>query len=309
MNRLEYMSRLNDLLADISAEDRRDALQYYEDYFDEAGAGNEARVISDLGTPETVAKGIKDGLFMEDTLKEGQFTEYGYDDPEKKRIRYAVAEKNAYGREKDPDDGRQDRTAEPGWEAAFDHLREESAQYEDPFREYERSVEDDWKNRYEEERRYEEQRRRDMEMRYEEEQRLKKEEHPEQKRHSAHRLNPAVWIVIAIFGFPIWFPVLMVGIGLAFGLILAAAGIVFGFGIGAVVCLGGGLFGIAAGIIRLFSSPLAGIIAFGGSLAVTGFGLLLLAASAAIITKVLPAFARGLNSLFRRTSKRRRAYV
>ena len=37
-------------------------MQYYEDYFDEAGPENEQQVINDLGSPERVAAIIKAGL-------------------------------------------------------------------------------------------------------------------------------------------------------------------------------------------------------------------------------------------------------
>ena len=38
MNREEFMAKLKALLGDIPAEEREEALQYYEDYFDDAGA-------------------------------------------------------------------------------------------------------------------------------------------------------------------------------------------------------------------------------------------------------------------------------
>lgn len=37
MNRKVFMERLRECLADISAEEREDALTYYESYFEEAG--------------------------------------------------------------------------------------------------------------------------------------------------------------------------------------------------------------------------------------------------------------------------------
>ena len=42
MNRKVFMERLRECLADISAEEREDALTYYESYFEEAGVENEA---------------------------------------------------------------------------------------------------------------------------------------------------------------------------------------------------------------------------------------------------------------------------
>lgn len=56
MNRQEFMKRLEELLQDISENEREEALQYYNDYFDDAGAENEAQIIEELGNPEQVAR-------------------------------------------------------------------------------------------------------------------------------------------------------------------------------------------------------------------------------------------------------------
>lgn len=55
MNREEFMAKLKALLGDIPADEREEALQYYEDYFDDAGADNEAEVIRELESPQRVA--------------------------------------------------------------------------------------------------------------------------------------------------------------------------------------------------------------------------------------------------------------
>lgn len=65
MNRTVFMERLRECLADISAEEREDALTYYESYFEEAGVENEAQVIEELGSPEKVAENIKRDLLEE----------------------------------------------------------------------------------------------------------------------------------------------------------------------------------------------------------------------------------------------------
>ena len=46
MNRSEFMFRLAQLLADLSQSERSEALQYYQDYFDDAGPENEQRIIA-----------------------------------------------------------------------------------------------------------------------------------------------------------------------------------------------------------------------------------------------------------------------
>ena len=59
MNREEFMRQLERLLWEIPVNDREDAIAYYQDYFDEAGAENEEKVIKELGSPERVAAVIK----------------------------------------------------------------------------------------------------------------------------------------------------------------------------------------------------------------------------------------------------------
>ena len=76
MSRVEFMRRLAELLADVSPAEREEAIQYYNDYFDDAGTENEQSVIASLGTPEELAKTIKAGLF--DGGNTGEFTEKGF---------------------------------------------------------------------------------------------------------------------------------------------------------------------------------------------------------------------------------------
>lgn len=76
MNRAEFMSRLSSLLQDVPLAEREEALQYYNDYFDDAGEGNEASIIASLGSPEELAKSIKAGLT--DGGNAGEFTESGF---------------------------------------------------------------------------------------------------------------------------------------------------------------------------------------------------------------------------------------
>ena len=59
MNRVEYMKELEALLADIPADEREDAINYYNDYFDEGGEENEEATIEALGDVHKLAAGIK----------------------------------------------------------------------------------------------------------------------------------------------------------------------------------------------------------------------------------------------------------
>lgn len=58
MTREEFLVKLEQALAALPYAERRDALNYYEEYFDSAGPKNEAQTIADLGSPEEVARSI-----------------------------------------------------------------------------------------------------------------------------------------------------------------------------------------------------------------------------------------------------------
>lgn len=73
MNRQEFMRQLEYLLSGIPASEREDALAYYNNYFDEAGVENEAKVIEELGSPEAVAKIILADVYQDNS---------GYGNPE-----------------------------------------------------------------------------------------------------------------------------------------------------------------------------------------------------------------------------------
>ena len=79
MNRVQFMEQLKKLLSDISEEERQEALDYYESYFDDAGEDQEAEVIRELGSPGKVAAIIKEDL-KNSSQNYGEFTESGYQD-------------------------------------------------------------------------------------------------------------------------------------------------------------------------------------------------------------------------------------
>lgn len=83
MDRAEFMSRLTALLGDVPPAEREEAIQYYNDYFDDAGEDNEQGVIASLGSPEELARSIKAGLFDGDSA--GEFTESGFRGYEERR--------------------------------------------------------------------------------------------------------------------------------------------------------------------------------------------------------------------------------
>ncbi len=65
MNKDEFLKQLNNCLSALSPDERKDAIRYYIEYFDEAGKENETRILLELGSPEETAKAI--------------LADYGYD--------------------------------------------------------------------------------------------------------------------------------------------------------------------------------------------------------------------------------------
>lgn len=62
MSKAEFMRELERLLQNIPENERVEALNYYEEYFSDAGEENEQKVLAELESPEKVADNIKDGL-------------------------------------------------------------------------------------------------------------------------------------------------------------------------------------------------------------------------------------------------------
>ena len=73
MKRDEFINELERLLMDLPEGDRMDAIEYYYDYFDEAGVENEQKVIRELGSPERVAQTIKENFKASDYSEPGDY--------------------------------------------------------------------------------------------------------------------------------------------------------------------------------------------------------------------------------------------
>lgn len=118
MSREEYMKQLSFLLQDIPENEREEALAYYEDYFEEAGEGQERQVAATLGSPEKVAAMIKEGL-AGGNPDAGEYTESGYQDE-----RFSE-----YNKVPQPRDSYKDRSA---YDDAKDRFRDRMGREETP---------------------------------------------------------------------------------------------------------------------------------------------------------------------------------
>lgn len=87
MRKEEYLQKLEQLLCDIPAEDRYEAMQFYRDYLEDAGADAE-EVLRSLGTPEELAKSIQKDLYGDNEA--GDYTRTYKDVPGTYRVPFST---------------------------------------------------------------------------------------------------------------------------------------------------------------------------------------------------------------------------
>ncbi|WP_300783788.1 hypothetical protein [uncultured Acetatifactor sp.] len=297
------MKQLESLLTGIAPTEREEAIQYYNDYFDDAGAENEQEVIEALGNPARVAENIKRDLLDSGYGKkpagkakasDRALMEYGQSEPggeadageEADAGRTAAAGdgrgKFAAGREDraagEPAGAARDGGGGPGGAQA---RTESNGAGWNPFEGYGRSAE----SAPPEEDAY----------RWSHDTAGWFGEKPEKERKEAMPAWAiALLITVLVFGFPVYGGVFM-GI---LGLLLGWFGTMLGLGVGALALLILFLVLVVVGILCLIINPWVGIALVGAGLLVGCFGILLMMLTVAMAGIVTPAIFRGIFGLF-----------
>ena len=70
MTRTEYIAKLTKYLRKLPQQDYEEAIEYFMEYFEEAGPENEARVIAELGTPKEAAHEVISRLLDEKVIED-----------------------------------------------------------------------------------------------------------------------------------------------------------------------------------------------------------------------------------------------
>ena len=266
MNRTEFLEQLERLLWDIPESERKEALEYYQDYFEDAGAENEGKVIQELGSPGKVAAIIRADLENEG-IQYGEYTETGYTDErfqEKNGPEPSEMEENSEKSETGPETGQE----ENNWDGT---------RYRDPQGERRQHSYDGPYSRAGYGRNY--------------------GQNPRRSR------SGAGWILLIIFvvaALPFVFGFGMGALGLLIGIIGGIIGLLAG-GIGLTV--GGIMFLIHSLVFQLASPPTA-VACVGGALMMTAVGILLLLAFIWLIFRAFPAVFRWAVDLIQRVLHR-----
>lgn len=114
----------------------------------------------------------------------------------------------------------------------------------------------------------------------------------------------ALYLLLGIFTFPIWLPILLSALGVAIGIIAAVLSIIFGFGVAGITMMGVGVALFFTGIIQI-SVPFIGILVLGVGSLLLGLGMLFIIVCILLSKNVLPAFIRGVVNLCRLPFRKR----
>ncbi len=277
MNRAEYMEELAYLLQDVPDDEKEEALQYYEDYFDDAGPGKEADVIEELGRPEKLAAIIREGIRSGYGDLGAEYTERGYQNERYRGPVYSVVPPDHV--EKSRLEDHEEETAGSRDPGTADGFGPESG---GSFGAYgsgtgsgeERNAGDGQdRGRREGERErdpYGEERGREYRQTYGNGSQGETERAPRKR-------QPLLWLLI-ICSSIFWAPMLIGAAALLFGaaltVVCAAGGIALAVILIAVVCAVAGVIFIGLGIGRVFTFPLAGMMLGGAGLILFSIGLL-----------------------------------
>lgn len=268
MDRAEFMRRLSDLLQDVPPAEREEALQYYNDYFDDAGEGNEAGVIASLGTPEELAKTIKAGLA--DGGNGGEFTESGFQS-------YEQRNKNQVMSTNQGQTGRQENAQEGAKQSGFNGNPggQQANGAGNTYGAYGSQANAGQSN-------------------------YGQSGQSRQPGNSKSGGQIALIAVLLVLTSPVWIGILGGLLGCVIGLFGGLLGLFIAFLVVGVVFLAVGIALVCTGIAAIFGAPLSGLSLVGVGLILISLGLLFSCFMVWTVGSVIPALFRGCVNLCRR---------
>lgn len=270
------MSRLTALLQDVPPAEREEAIAYYNEYFDDAGEGNEAGVIAALGSPEELAKAIKAGLF--DGGNEGEFTESGFHGYEQRNKNQLMSTEeaqsgeqtdgtgNTYGQQANGGGNAYGQQMNGGGNAYGQQTAGAGSAYG-----YQQQTGNGQRNG---------------------------QGIPQKKPMTGGQI--ALIIVLAVLLSPVWIGVLGGLFGGGVGILAGLFGIFLAFLVVGVVLTVVGVALALAGFVAMFGAPLGGLSMIGGGLVMVAVGLVFVWLMVLVVGTAIPALFRGCVNLCHR---------
>jgi uncharacterized membrane protein len=279
---------------DIPLEEREEALKYYNGYFEDAGEDHEEEIIKELGTPKKVAAIIKADLNSnaEEREARGYFTEKGYEDTSYHDDKYEIVgagknkSKSNNSESSNPDNSNRTESRQNSYQYGQGKNKNQNENNRQGFGYQQNS--------------------------YSQTSTGNQGTDPRQgyaqgkagASRNTRNSNTGLILLIAIFTFPVWLPILLSVFGIVIGVVTTIIGLIFGFGAAGVALIGVGIALFIAGLVQI-SIPFFGILMIGGGLVVLGIGMLLTLACVLLCKKVLPALIRGVVNICRLPFKNR----
>lgn len=269
----EFMRELEVLLAGVPVEEKEEALQYYADYFADAGKENEEQVLRELESPQKTAALIKAGL-KGGGIDSGEFTEYGYTDER--------FEKKDHLMRREPKKEKQSQNR-------YSYQGQEKTAYTEGT--YENSRESAYGGNYS----------------YGTGNNMQGNTSDQQKRGpwTNKWLKILLVVLLGICACPMVFSMGIAAVAVIFGLACAGIAIFFGLAVGAVGVVIAGIVMICAGISKLIVVPSVALLTAGIGLLIVVIGMIATAASVKLCMLVYPALFRFLVGLCRKPFHRK----
>lgn len=259
MDRAEFLNRLEAQLLDVPQAEREEALQYYEDYLNDAGDAGDFDILQELGTPEEVADSIRNGL-GQDSSGVGERS-YG-----------SQSSRSGQAGENRQDSSRSGQPGDSGYFSENGYVDREP-QKEELQRVKQPACGDrsdaDWQST---------------------------DSDPEDDSSAARRRLPSVWLWILLIVFaapvvlPIGFGLLVAAISVLFALFITGIALL----VCGIVCAGAGIWALIQAFTQIVVWPAAAMIGIGISLAAIGIGVLVTMLMGWLIGKVVPTGVRAL---------------
>lgn len=259
MDRAEFLNRLEAQLLDVPQAEREEALQYYEDYLNDAGDAGDFDILQELGTPEEVADSIRNGL-GQDSSGVGERS-YG-----------SQSSRSGQAGENRQDSSRSGQPGDSGYFSENGYVDREP-QKEELQRVKQPACGDrsdaDWQST---------------------------DSDAEDDSSAARRRQPSVWLWILLIVFaapvvlPIGFGLLVAAISVLFALFITGIALL----VCGIVCAGAGIWALIQAFTQIVVWPAAAMIGIGISLAAIGIGVLVTLLMGWLIGKVVPTGVRAL---------------
>lgn len=270
MDRAEFLNRLEAQLLDVPQAEREEALQYYEDYLNDAGDAGDFDILQELGTPEEVADSIRSGL-GQDSSGVG---ERSYDS---QSSRSGPAGENRQDSSRSGPAGDSGYFSENGY-VDREPQKEELQRVKQPA--HDDRSDADWQSA---------------------------DSYAKDDSSAARRKQPPVWLWILLIVFaapvvlPIGFGLLVAAISVLFALFITGIALL----VCGIVCAGAGIWALIQAFTQIVAWPAAAMIGIGISLAAIGIGILMTMLMGWLIGKVVPTGVRALCNCLHRIVTRK----